>query len=209
MDSPAAPADVDRLRRRLSRWLAGAAVALLIALALAGLAARRAGGVAPGVPAPRFDLALLTGDGRVTNADLAGRVAVVNVWASWCPPCRDEAPALQRVYASSDAARVAFLGVAHDDTAHAARGFLDRFHVGYASALDDGSFGAAYGVRGLPTTYVIAADGTLVSRHFGPIGETELRALIASALARPAATPAPGASATAPAAAAAAAGGGG
>jgi cytochrome c biogenesis protein CcmG/thiol:disulfide interchange protein DsbE len=179
----AAPPDTDRLRRRLSRWLGGAALALTAMLALLGLGARGSATNPTGAPAPAFDLPLLAG-GRVTNADLAGRVAVINVWASWCPPCREEAPALQRVAADADPARVAFLGVAHSDTAGDARSFVQRFAVPYPNALDDDSFGRAYGVTGLPMTFIVGADGTLLDRNFGPIGEARLRALIADALAR-------------------------
>lgn len=134
-------------------------------------------------PAPSFDLPLLTG-GRITNADLAGRVAVINVWASWCPPCREEAPALRRAYEAADPDRVVFLGVAHNDTPDAARGFIEDFDVRYANAIEDGSFGRAIGVRGIPMTFVLDADGLIVATHFGPISESRLTALIEDALAR-------------------------
>lgn len=193
MEPTVARVDIDRLRARLGRRLAAAGVALLVVLTLLGLAARQQTVDPTGAIAPAFDLPLLAG-GRVTSADLAGRVAVVNVWASWCPPCREEGPALRRVAADVDPSRVVFLGVAHSDTADAARGYVREFAIPYQNALDDGSFGTAYGVSGLPMTFVIGADGTLLSRNFGPIGEARLRALIADALSRapvPAGTAAP------------------
>lgn len=176
------PADSDALRRRLSRWLLGGSAALLLALLVMGLAAG-AGGLSARRPAPAFDLPLLTG-GRITNADLDGRVAVINIWASWCPPCREEAPALRRVYDASDPDRVVFLGVAHNDTPDAARGFIEDFDVRYANAIEDGAFGRAFGVRGIPMTFVLDADGLIASTHFGPISESKLTALIDDALAR-------------------------
>jgi cytochrome c biogenesis protein CcmG/thiol:disulfide interchange protein DsbE len=184
------PNDVPDLERRdlklglrLSRWLAGGAVALIATLAVLGLGAGPAAGDASGGPAPAFELPLLSG-GSTTLADLEGRVAVVNVWASWCPPCREEAPVLRRLHEQSPADRVAFLGVVHQDSAADARGFVEDFDIAYPNVVDDGSFAAAYGVRGIPITFVIAADGTIAARHFGPIGESRLRALIEDALAR-------------------------
>ena len=176
------PAGSDALRRRLSRWLLGGSAALFVALLMLGLSAGASGSTALRA-APQFDLPLLTG-GRVTNADLAGRVAVINVWASWCAPCREEAPALRRVYEASDPDRVVFLGVARNDTPDAARGFVEDFDVGYANAIDDGSFGRAFGVRGIPMTFVLDADGLIVASHFGPISESKLTALIEDAMAR-------------------------
>ena len=176
------PADSDPLRRGLSRWLPGGSAALFVALLVLGLSAG-ASGPAVRRPAPSFDLPLLTG-GRITNADLAGRAAVINVWASWCPPCREEAPALRRVYEASDPDRVVFLGVASNDTPDAARGFIEDFDVRYANAIEDGSFGRALGVRGIPMTFVLGTDGLIVATHFGPISESKLTALIEDALAR-------------------------
>jgi len=184
VEDPAADVtEVERLRRRLARGLALAGAALALALLVLGLAAGAPGASLAGEPPPAFALGGLDGPG-VTNADLAGRVAVINVWASWCPPCREEAPALRRVHAAEDPARVAFLGVVSDDTAARARSFAERYALPYPNALDDGSFARAYGVRGLPMTFVLTADGAVLARHFGPIGESRLRALIADALAR-------------------------
>lgn len=176
------PDDADALRRRLGRWLLGGSAALFLALLAVGLAAGD-GGLSALRPAPAFDLPLLTG-GRITNAELAGRVAVINVWASWCPPCREEAPALRRAYEAADPDRVVFLGVARNDTADAARGFIKDFDVRYANAIEDGSFGRAFGVRGIPMTFVLDADGLIVATHFGAISESKLTALIEDALAR-------------------------
>ena len=176
------PTDSDALRGRLSRWLLAGSVAIFATLLVLGLSAG-AGGREAYRAAPTFDLPLLSG-GRITNADIAGRVTVINFWASWCAPCREEAPALRRVHEAADPERVFFLGVARNDTAEAARGFIADFDVGYANAIEGGSFGRALGVRGIPMTFVLDAEGLIVASHFGPISESRLSVLIEDALAR-------------------------
>jgi cytochrome c biogenesis protein CcmG/thiol:disulfide interchange protein DsbE len=106
------------------------------------------------------------------------------VWASWCPPCREEAPALRRAHEGADPERVAFLGVVRNDSPGSARDFVERFDLTYPQAVDDGSFARAYGVRGLPMTFVVDPGGRLTATHFGPISESRLAVLIEDALAR-------------------------
>lgn len=149
-------------------------------LFVAGLNARAADTVATGRPLPPFDLPLLEG-GRVTNEELAGRVAVINFWASWCPPCRAEAPVLRRVHEAADPDEVVFLGVSRDDDADAARDFAARFDLAYPTATGAGAFARAVGIPGLPTTLVVDAHGSIVATHFGPLTESRLTALIADA----------------------------
>lgn len=173
-----------RARRRWSRALLGSAVALLLMLLWLGILAGQPRTSISGEPAPPFDLALLTEDGRVSEADVAGRVVVVNVFASWCAPCREEAPILRRVHAGADPTQVAFLGVAHTDRREDALEFVEDFDLEFPAVLDDGSFGQAYGVRGLPMTFVIDASGRVTATHFGPIGESRLNALIEDAVGR-------------------------
>jgi len=178
------PADAEALRRRLGLWLAGVATALFATLALLGIAS--GAGIAESAPAPAFDLPLLDplpDSGRVTNASLLGRVTVVNVWASWCPPCREEAPILRRVHDAVDPERVAFLGVIRNDR-DTARAFARDHGLTYPNAVGDGGFASAFGVRGLPMTFVLDTMGRVVARHFGPISESRLTALIDDALAR-------------------------
>jgi thiol-disulfide isomerase/thioredoxin len=175
------PSDAERLRTRLSRAFAGIAAVLLVTLLLFGLAASE--GEPESSIAPAFDLELLDG-GRVTNETLLGRAAVVNVWASWCPPCREEAPILRRVSEDSDPERVAFLGVIRNDDEDDARRFVADHDLAYPNAIGTDSFAGDFGVRGLPMTFVIGPSGRIVARHFGPISESRLVAMIEDALAR-------------------------
>lgn len=170
-------AGAERVRRRMSRWAGAGSLVLGAALLVAGLNARAGTSVATGRPLPAFDLALLEG-GRATSADLDGRVTVINFWASWCPPCRAEAPVLRRVYEASNPDDVAFLGVSRDDDVSAAREFVERFDPGYPNAIDATAFARAVGIPGLPTTIVVDRHGFIAATHFGPLTESRLRALI-------------------------------
>ena len=110
---------------------------------------------------------------------LRGRPVVVNVWASWCGPCRVEAPLLQRA-ANRYRGDVAFLGVDSKDEADAGRAFLDRFGIRYPNVFDGtGQIQSALNVHGFPTTYVFDREGRLTAKVFGGISEQTLAARVA------------------------------
>ena len=120
-------------------------------------------------PAPAIALPLL--DTPARNFDMAqmrGQVWMLNVWASWCGPCREEMPAL-KVLAGRDA--VPLVGLNYKDDPAQARQLLQRIGNPYlASALDaDGRVGMDYGVQGVPETFVIDAEGRIRYRHKGPV----------------------------------------
>ena len=116
---------------------------------------------------------------------LRGRPVVVNIWASWCPPCRTEAPLLQRA-ADRYGDRVQFVGVDAKDDPGPAAAFLDRYKIRYPNVFDaSGSdIPKAMSLRGFPTTYVFDADGKLQRTVFGGISEQSLAGALDSALAR-------------------------
>ncbi len=188
--TPAPPGDAERARR-LAWLLLGAAAIVLAVLAGKGAQAGAPRGPLSGQAAPAFALPLLDGGDAtgVSSRDFAGRATVINVWASWCPPCREEAPALRRAHEAADPGRVTFLGVVRNDSESSARDFAERFSLLYAQAVDDGSFARAYGVRGLPMTFVIDPAGRLTATHVGPISESRLAVLIEEALVSAAAVP--------------------
>lgn len=131
---------------------------------------RRLPSTLPGRPAPAFALRTLDGGDSVRLADVGARAVVLNFWASWCVPCRDEhAPlaAAARAYASRG---VRFFGVIYNDPPANARAFLDQLGEAYPSLVDDGTRTAIdYGVYGIPETFVIDAQGIVRFKKTGPI----------------------------------------
>jgi cytochrome c biogenesis protein CcmG/thiol:disulfide interchange protein DsbE len=122
------------------------------------------------------------GPGFTLPDDLHGRPLVLNVWASWCGPCRTEMPAFQQVYLQAKD-RVGFVGLDYLDVEAAARRFAAQTGVTYPLAADPkGQAGAKLGVASLPATLFIGADGTLRGRHLGAMTADELRSAIRSYL---------------------------
>lgn len=113
---------------------------------------------------------------------LRGKPVVVNVWASWCAPCRTEMPLLQRA-AETYTDRVVVLGVASKDDPEAAQGFLEDFGLTYPNVFDStGRIRVALQVSAYPTTYVFDRQGALVSTVKGGVSEQRLAALIEGTL---------------------------
>jgi cytochrome c biogenesis protein CcmG/thiol:disulfide interchange protein DsbE len=122
------------------------------------------------------------GPGFTLPDDLRGRPLVLNVWASWCIPCRKEMPAFQSVYLRARGT-VGFLGVDYLDEADAARRLAADTGVSYPLAADPkGTQVAKLGVTALPTTLFFSADGVLRGRRFGELDADRLRAAIRSYL---------------------------
>ncbi len=131
-----------------------------------------------GRPAPDFALPLLNG-GTLAFHSLRGRPVLLNFWASWCAPCREETPLLVRLHKIYGPRGVAFIGINAEDQPADARRFIAQYHVDYAVArLDDERLIDAFGVPGLPTTILIGADGIVagmvVGGFVGPEGERTL-----------------------------------
>ena len=195
--------DPDTTRRSplglLLRVVGLLAAAGFVALLVYGVAARApdttidaslAGGEA--IPAPGFDLEVLqrgraapplkdvltraTADGRVALRELRGTPVVLNFWASWCPPCRVEAPVLQRGWRQAGAQGVLFVGLDMQDVGEDAREFLREFRISYLNLRDPGKETAhRYGVTGLPETYFISARAEVVGHVIGAITAGQLR----------------------------------
>jgi cytochrome c biogenesis protein CcmG, thiol:disulfide interchange protein DsbE len=185
-------------RRRLAVFLP-----LAIFLALAGLFFYRLGSGDPsripsaliGRPVPATQLPPVQGLERggkpvpgIAAADFAGAVSLVNVWASWCVPCHDEAPLLMELAAD---ARIRVVGINYKDQPDNARRFLGRYGNPFAAAGADqnGRAGIEWGVYGVPETFLVGRDGKIAYKLVGPITaenmETVLKPQIEKALSAP------------------------
>ena len=128
-----------------------------------------------GRSAPAFDLEALDG-GRLSLADLRGSAVVLNFWASWCIPCREEAPLLTAAAATYGPRGIRVLGVVYQDSADNARDFMRRYGQTYPGLLDpSGRTAIDYGVFGIPETFFIDASGVVRSRQVGALTADELR----------------------------------
>lgn len=168
-----------RPRRRLARWGAGLVLALVVATGAVfgsriGLDPRLVDSPLIGTPAPTRAVPLLEEPGGLSLGDLRGRVVVVNFWASWCVPCRQEHPALLAAAAAYRDAGVTVVGVSYQDRPEAAVGFLDELGrgqaPGYRYVTDPGSaLAVGFGVFGIPETFLVDRDGVVVGKITGAV----------------------------------------
>lgn len=128
--------------------------------------------------APDFTLTTFEGE-QVRLSDLRGKVVVVNFWASWCGPCRVEAPDLQRIHERYQDRGVEVIGVAYTDTEKNSLAFIDEFNMTYTNGPDLGTrISARYNIQGVPETFVVDQAGNIVKFIYAPTSEAELSAII-------------------------------
>ena len=135
--------------------------------------------------APDFMLDTLDGK-KVTLSELRGKIVIINLWATWCPPCRAEMPALENVYKQYKDSGVVILGlnVTNQDSEKDIPPFVKEFGLTFPILLDrDGSVSALYQLRGLPTTYFVNREGIIRTVVVGgPMKETFIRSKIEALL---------------------------
>ena len=187
-------------RRTLSRLTTGAVILAAIAL-IAGLGTKLLasdtsgidGALSQGRPAdpPAFNLEVLSvgtlrpelaglkrkfADGRLSNEDLRGTPVVLNLWASWCVPCREEAPDLKAISESPDSRGVLFLGLNSLDGKTAARAFAREHQLTYPNIREyDNQVTRAFGANAFPETFFLDAQGRIVGHVIGAISKQQLR----------------------------------
>lgn len=151
-----------------------------VASGVAGAPGVNASGRAMAVdPRPAPEVALRTfGGERIRLSELRGRVVVLNFWSSWCPPCKDEAPELERLWRRYEDRGVVLLGVNVWDDGQAARNFLAEQGITYPNGIPEGRPAVEYGLTGIPETFVVDGRGRLVGRWNGPLTAAQLSGLI-------------------------------
>jgi cytochrome c biogenesis protein CcmG/thiol:disulfide interchange protein DsbE len=138
-------------------------------------------GIAPaGSKAPDFDLPRLRGPGRISLADLRGRPAIVNFWASYCVPCRKEFSLFHDMQAKYRAQGLKVVGITYRDLPDDARAFADDHDANWQLAEGGAGdpVGRAYGVRAIPQTFFLDRDGTISARYFGAPPRAEFEAQV-------------------------------
>jgi cytochrome c biogenesis protein CcmG, thiol:disulfide interchange protein DsbE len=187
------------------RWLLALAAAAFVGLLVYGVTAQApdrtiddALARAEGIEAPGFELDVLergrapaplasvvervAADGRIALAELRGTPVVLNFWASWCDPCRAEAPVLERGWREATRQGVLFLGLDMQDTRDDAQKFLREFSITYPNVREAGDeTSRRYGMTGIPETFFISARGQVVGHVIGAISSGQLRSGVAAA----------------------------
>jgi cytochrome c biogenesis protein CcmG/thiol:disulfide interchange protein DsbE len=162
----------DTIDNRLAEGRSAAAPAFSLELLTAGK-----------VPAARREaIASAAADGKVALDELRGIPVVLNFWASWCDPCADESPVLERGWQRWKRRDVLFLGLDMQDLHEDARSFLSELGVTYPSLRDSGKkTSKRYGATGIPETYFISANGRVVAHVVGAVSAQQLDSGVAAA----------------------------
>lgn len=122
------------------------------------------------VEAPVRELPRLGAEGTGSLAELRGQVVVLNVWASWCPPCLEEMPLLQRTHKRIESQDAMVLGIDTQDASEDALEFLDEQGISFPSLRDiDREYGREFGVSGYPETFLIDRAGRVAQMRRGPV----------------------------------------
>jgi cytochrome c biogenesis protein CcmG/thiol:disulfide interchange protein DsbE len=172
---------------RPARIAAVLAVATILSVQACGDAAR--GVVAVGAPAPDYEALTLDG-AKVRLAELRGEVVLLNIWATWCKPCRQEMPALDTLFRRHEAAGFRVVGVSIDSPGEEARVREYATDLGASYTLwhdPDNAVSTTFLAIGVPASYLIGRDGVLRWRHVGPVtaDDAPLTAALTAALAEP------------------------
>jgi peroxiredoxin len=174
MESPNDTENRVQPRRISPGWLAAFVVGLVVIVLV--VYAVVSGPAAPeiGEPVPGFDIAAI-GGGSMDLESHRGKVVVINVFASTCPPCREEAPDIEQTWRVYKDRGVQFFGIAYKDVASQVQAFLEEFDVTYPYGVESNNRTArSLGVTGVPETFVVDQEGRLFYHYIGPVSRAEL-----------------------------------
>jgi cytochrome c biogenesis protein CcmG/thiol:disulfide interchange protein DsbE len=160
------------------------AVLAVVGLLTFGLLSKGSSGIALGEVAPTSPLPRLEGGGSGSIADYRGQWVLVNFWASWCVPCREEAPALEEFQRRHGDGDFTVLGIDSRDLSGDGRAFVRRYGLSYPQLRDgDGAIAHDFGTTGVPENYLIGPDGKVRRLVRGPVSDEYLKDEVAPLLA--------------------------
>ena len=153
----------------------GLRTAVALAILAVASACTRGTGISEGTLAPDFVLPRL--DGTVQKlSNYRGKIVVVNLWATWCPPCLEEMPLLEQMARQYGPQGLVVLGIAADEDRTAVERFLERRPLSFEILLDPGGeVGTRYGITGYPETFVVDREGRFQVKFIGPLPASEGR----------------------------------
>jgi cytochrome c biogenesis protein CcmG/thiol:disulfide interchange protein DsbE len=186
LTSQTTPELVESKPRRLSVGVIIAFALIIGLLAILGwrLVKVNSGQVSSG-KAPDFTITSFEGE-TITLSELRGQVVIINFWASWCPPCREEAPYLEATWRKYKDQGVIFIGVDYVDTESKALAYIDEFDITYFNGPDVGTrISHDYNMQGVPETFYVSKNGDLHGLKVGPLFPPELDEVIDELLAEP------------------------
>jgi cytochrome c biogenesis protein CcmG, thiol:disulfide interchange protein DsbE len=136
-------------------------------------------------PAPDFEVTTFVDGETFRLSDLRGQVVVLNFWASWCGPCRVEAPELESFWRDYRDQGVVVLGVAYADNGPASLAYLEEFDITYPNAPDLGTrISDAYHIQGVPETFIIDQEGNVAQFIYAGVSERQLAQIVDGLLAK-------------------------
>jgi len=179
----------DEENQNTRHWSYGSILSTVLLISLVGFLAwsmskNQRGQVHQG-PAPDFSLTRFDGE-TLTLSKLRGRVVVINFWASWCPPCREEAAYLEQTWRKYKEQGVILIGIDYADTEVQALAYIEEFNITYFNGPDLGTrISQEYNMQGVPETYYVDKNGELRGIHIGPLYYPLLDEKIEELLAEP------------------------
>jgi cytochrome c biogenesis protein CcmG/thiol:disulfide interchange protein DsbE len=175
--------------RLVAQGVAIGLVTLLFVLLVWGLATDEGGDLAGAASrgerpdAPDFTLERLDDEGELSLSSLRGKAVVVNVWASWCGPCKEEAPFLEQVWRESRPRGLVVVGLDAKDFRRDARDFMRRYELTFPVVYDGpGDTLSGWGVTGFPETFVLDRQGRVVESFAGAVNSADDRARLRAAV---------------------------